>query len=299
MSVARAPKILVTGAAGQLGCELVVALRELGDVVAATRATLDVSDAQSVTSALGSIRPDIIVNAAAFTAVDRAESERAQAFAVNARGPGLLADAAKRSGALLVHYSTDYVFDGAASTPYAESAPVAPLSVYGESKLQGERRIADSGASAIVFRTSWVYALHHANFLTTIRRLATQRDELRIVDDQVGVPNWSRALASATSRVLHLGREALAARAGLYHLSCVGETTWFRFAQAFLRDLPRVRMVPITTAEYPTPARRPRYGVLDTAKFVRTFGFALPDWHDALDACLGGAGGTAVKAPVG
>ena len=284
-----APKIVVTGADGQLGAELVVALRAIGDVVATTRATLDVSNAQSVADAFASIRPDIVVNAAAYTAVDRAETERAQAFAVNANGPGLLADAAKRTGALLVHYSTDYVFDGRASTPYTETATVAPLSVYGESKLEGERRVAASGASALVFRTSWVYALQRTNFLTTIRRLATQRDELRIVDDQVGVPNWSRALASATSRVLRLGRDALAPRAGLYHLSCAGETTWFRFAQAFLHDMPRVRVIPITTAEYPTPARRPAYGVLDTTRFVRTFGFALPDWREALDACLAGA----------
>jgi len=288
MSAASAPKFLVTGADGQLGSELALSLRALGEVVAATRAQLDVADAGSVRSAFDAIRPDVVVNAAAYTAVDRAESERAQAFAVNATGPGLLSDAASRSGALLVHYSTDYVFDGASSSPYTEGADVAPLSVYGESKLEGERRIASSGATALVFRTSWVYALQHTNFLTTIRRLAAQRDELRIVDDQRGVPNWSRALATATTRVLRRDRAALAPLAGLYHLSCLGETTWYRFAQAFLRDMPQVRLVPITTAEYPTPARRPRYGVLDTTKFVRTFGFALPHWQEALDACLAG-----------
>jgi dTDP-4-dehydrorhamnose reductase len=281
-----APKILVTGAGGQLGAELVTSLRAVGDVVATTRASLDVSDADAVAGAFASIRPDIVVNAAAYTAVDRAETERARAFAVNADGPGFLAEASQRTGAMLVHYSTDYVFDGAASAPYEETTQVAPLSVYGESKLEGERRVAASGASALVFRTSWVYALEHANFLTTIRRLATQRDELRIVDDQIGVPNWSRALARATARVLGLDRDELAARTGLYHLTCAGETTWFRFAEAFLRDMPRVRLVAITTAEYPTPARRPRYGVLDTTKFVRAFGFALPDWRDTLKACL-------------
>ena len=293
MSGKTTPRIVITGADGQLGADLVAVLQDIGEVVATTRASLDVSIAKSIAAAFSSMRPDVVVNAAAYTAVDRAETERALAFAVNADGPGLLADAAKRAGAMLVHYSTDYVFDGRGSAPYTESAPVAPLSVYGESKLEGERRVVASGATALVFRTSWVYALNRANFLTTIRSLATQRDELRIVDDQVGVPNWTRALASATSRVLRLGRETLESRAGLYHLSCRGETTWFRFAQAFLRDMPQVRVVPITTAEYPTPARRPAYGVLDTTKFVRTFGFALPDWREALDACLAGAGAQA------
>ena len=183
--------------------------------------------------AFASIRPDIVVNAAAYTAVDRAETERARAFAVNADGPGLLAEAAKRAGAMLVHYSTDYVFDGAAAAPYAETAPVAPLSVYGESKLEGERRVAAIGASALVFRTSWVYALERTNFLTTIRRLATQRDELRIVDDQIGVPNWSRALARATARVLGLDRGRARFARGALSSVLAGETTWFRVRAGF------------------------------------------------------------------
>ena len=218
--------------------------------------------------------------------VDRAESERAQAFAINAVAPGVLAEAAKRAGALLVHYSTDYVFDGCSRVPYSEDSPTSPLSVYGASKLEGEQRVAASGAQALVFRTSWIYGLRGSNFLMTIRRLAAARDELRIVDDQVGVPNWSRALARATLRVLQLGRETLAERCGLYHLSCGGEATWYRFAQAFLRDTKGLRVLPIATADYPTPARRPQYGVLDTTKFRQTFGFALPDWRAALDECL-------------
>ena len=278
--------ILVTGANGQLGAELVTMLRSLGNVVAAGHQRLDIGDVQAVEAAFREIRPSIVVNAAAYTAVDRAEAEREQAFAVNAVAPGVLAAAAKRAGALLVHYSTDYVFDGESRVPYAEDAPTSPLSAYGASKLEGEQRIADSGAQALVFRTSWVYGLRGANFLTTIRRLAAERDELRIVDDQIGVPNWSRALARATRRVLALGRESLSGRAGLYHLSCGGETTWYRFAQAFLGDAPGPRLLPIATTDYPTPARRPRYGVLDTAKFRKAFGFSLPDWRTVLDECL-------------
>ena len=231
------------------------------------------------------VAPAIIVNAGAYTAVDAAEKERDLAYAVNARAPGVLADAAKRCGAVLVHYSPDYVFDGSATVPYTEDAPVAPLSVYGASKLEGERAIEASGATALVFRTSWVYALRGRNFLLTIRRLAAERDELRIVDDQVGVPNWCRTLARATARIVASGASAMAERRGLYHLSCTGRATWFEFARAILGNVPHPTLVPIATRDYPTPARRPAFGVLDTARFERTFGFALPAWRDALQEC--------------
>ena len=280
------PVILVTGANGQLGGELVPLLRSVGTVVAADRNTLDIGNADAVSGMLRDLRPSIVVNTAAYTAVDRAESDRERAFAINAVAPGVLAECSKRVGALFVHYSSDYVFDGRSRVPYTEEASPAPLSVYGASKLEGEQRIAASGVQALVFRTSWVYGLRGANFLVTIRRLAAERDELRIVDDQVGVPNWSRALARATRSVLELGREALVERVGLYHLSCAGEATWYRFAQAFVGDTPRARLLPIATSDYPTPARRPAYGVLDTRKFARTFGFALPEWRAALDECL-------------
>ena len=198
----------------------------------------------------------------------------------------MLADEAKRIGAVLVHYSTDYVFDGAASAPYDEDAPVRPLSSYGRSKLEGERAVAASGARALVFRTSWVYGRRGKNFLVTMQRLARERPEIRVVDDQTGVPNWCRDLARGTTRIAARGLPWLAERSGLYHMSATGATTWYGFARAILADLPSVRVVPITTADYPTPARRPAYGVLGTAKFERTFGFALPAWRESLAECL-------------
>jgi dTDP-4-dehydrorhamnose reductase len=287
--------ILVTGAAGQVGFELVPLLRPFGTVVAMDRAALDLADADAIVARVRETRPTLIVNAGAYTSVDLAEKEREQAYAINGRAPGVLAEEAKRAGAVLIHFSTDYVFDGSADTPYTEDAPTAPLSVYGASKLEGERAVAASGADALVLRTSWVYGLRGRNFLLTIRRLAAERDELRIVDDQVGVPNWSRTLAQATARVVASGRAALAERRGLYHLSCTGSATWFAFAKAIVGDASHPRMTPIATADYPTPARRPAYGVLDTARFRRTFGFALPDWREALAQCLASPAGPATE----
>jgi dTDP-4-dehydrorhamnose reductase len=280
------PKILVTGANGQVGAELAAQMRALGDVTAVDRATLDLADPDAIVAAVRALKPDLIVNAAAYTAVDRAETERDLAYAVNATAPGILAAEAKRLSAVLIHYSTDYVFDGAARTPYAEEAAVAPLGVYGASKLAGEQAVAAAGAHALTLRTSWVYGLRGSNFLLTIRRLAATRDELRIVADQTGVPNWCRQLAVATARIVAAGLPALAGRAGVYHLSSTGQATWFDFARAIVGDVPVPRVVPITTAEYPLPARRPAYGVLATAKFERTFGFSLPPWRDALAACV-------------
>ena len=280
------PTILVTGAAGQLGSELAAALAAHGAVVACDRATLDLANASRIVEVVREVSPQLIVNAGAYTAVDRAEAERELAFAVNARAPGILAEEARRSGAVLIHYSTDYVFDGTARQPYDEAAAAGPQNVYGESKLEGERAVAASAAQALTFRTSWVYSLHGKNFLTTIRRLAAERDELRIVADQVGVPNWSRGLAAATATLVGRGLAYLAGRAGLYHLSAQGAATWFEFAQAIVGYTGHPRVMPITTAEYPTPARRPAYGVLDTRRFAAAFGFSLPHWREQLDACL-------------
>ena len=282
----RRPTFLVTGANGQLGFELARLLPPLGDVVAADRSRLDLADADAVVAAVRGSKPDVIVNAGAYTAVDLAEKELDRAAAVNARAPGILAEEAKRIGAVLIHYSTDYVFDGARTSPYPESAPTAPLNVYGATKLDGERAIGAVGGVALVFRTSWVYGLRGKNFLLTIRRLAAERDELRIVADQIGVPNWCRTLAEATAQIAGAGPAPLADRAGLYHLSATGAASWHDFARAIVGDVATPRIVPIATAEYPLPACRPTYGVLDTARFESTFGFALPDWRDVLARCL-------------
>jgi dTDP-4-dehydrorhamnose reductase len=282
---AAGPRILLTGAAGQLGRELAALLPACGTLIACDRAALDLADAAAVARVVRGTAPQFIVNAAAYTAVDRAETERELAFAINERAPGVLAAEARSLGAVLIHYSTDYVFDGARSGPYDEDAHAAPLNVYGASKLAGERAIAASGARALTLRTSWVYARHGQNFLRTMQRLATQRDERRVVAHQTAVPNWARAIARATATLIGRGSDYLAERAALYHLSASGSTTWYGFARMILRDQ-AVRVTPIATAEYPTPARRPAYGVLDSSRFARTFGFALPDWETLLQQCL-------------
>ncbi|HEY8622839.1 MAG TPA: dTDP-4-dehydrorhamnose reductase [Casimicrobiaceae bacterium] len=280
------PTILLIGSAGQLGFELARVLPAHGQVVALDRAALDLADADAVIAAVRSARPRLIVNAAAYTAVDRAESEPGQADAINARAPGILAEEAKRAGALFIHYSTDYVFDGAATAPYDEQATPNPINAYGHSKLGGERAIAAVGGANLVLRTSWVYGLRGQNFLTTMRRLAAGREELRVVADQWGTPNWTRSLADATAVLVGRGSADLAERAGLYHLSGSGSVSWFDFARAIFAGADRPRVAPITSAEYPTAARRPRSSVLASGKFADTFGFALPPWDEMLHACM-------------
>jgi dTDP-4-dehydrorhamnose reductase len=287
-------RILLTGVQGQVGYELQRLLAVHGEVLATDRTQLDMADADALVASVRAHAPALIVNAAAYTAVDKAETEPELAHAINARAPGILAEEARRCGALLVHYSTDYVFDGTSTTPYTEDAPTQPLGVYGASKLAGERAIAASGADALVFRTSWVYGLRGRNFLLTMQKLAAERDELRVVADQHGTPNWSRTLARTTATLVARGLPWLRERAGLYHLSSTGATTWFAFARAIvdgsLDEARRPRMVPIATADYPTRARRPSSSVLSTARFERTFGFALPPWQAALDEALSGSG---------
>jgi dTDP-4-dehydrorhamnose reductase len=280
------PTILVTGAGGQIGFELARLLAPHGEVIATDHVSLDLADPDAIVAAVRGAKPALVINAGAYTAVDRAETETALARAVNGRAPGVLADEAKRLGAVLIHYSTDYVFDGTRTTPYPEEAATAPLNVYGATKLEGERAIAASGAHALIFRTSWVYGLRGKNFLLTVRRLAAERDQLSIVADQIGVPNWSRALAEATVRVVSTGLPAMAERAGLYNLSATGRASWHDFARAIVGDAERPRIVPIATSEYPTPAQRPAFGVLATQRFEATFGFGLPEWREVLAGCV-------------
>lgn len=280
------PTILVAGARGQIGSEVAAAVAPHGKVVALDRSALDLRDADTIARAVRAVAPTIIVNAAAYTAVDRAESEPDVAFAVNATGAGVLAEEARRANAVLIHYSTDYVFDGERTTPYDEDAPADPLNVYGRSKLAGERAIAASGADAVILRTGWVYGLHGTNFLLTIRRLAAERDELRIVADQTGTPNWARSIAEATAALIARGAPDLVERKGLYHVSAAGSATWFDFACAIVGDAKSPRVVPIRASEHPSPARRPAYGVLSTERFTRTFGIRLPDWRTLLQRCV-------------
>jgi len=289
----RRPTILVTGSTGQLGFELARLLPPCGNVIAADRVRLDLADPDAIVAAVRGAKPDLIFNAGAYTAVYLAEKETDDAAAVNARAPGILAEEAKRIGAGLIHYSTDYVFDGTRTTPYPETAPTSPLNVYGATKLEGERAIAAVGGNALVFRTSWVYGMRGRNFLLTIRKLAAERDELRIVSDQIGVPNWCRSLAEATVKIAGERPSALADNAGVYHLSATGAASWYDFARAIVGDVATPRVVPIATADYPLPARRPAYGVLDTALFQATFGFALPGWGDEIARCLATANDSA------
>ncbi len=286
-------KILLIGGQGQVGWELQRTLAPLGTVYAPARTELDLADADALRQAVRQAGPDLIVNAAAYTAVDQAERERDLAFRINGDAPGILAEEARRIDAAIVHYSTDYVFDGAKGAPYEEIDAPRPLNAYGESKLAGERAVAASGAAHLILRTSWVYGVRGKNFLLTMRRLGQERDELRVVDDQVGAPTWSRLIAEATASVLahclHKGSVApvLAERGGLYHLSCAGQVSWHGFARAIVATLPKPpRVTPIATQDYPTPAARPAYSVLSNGKLARAFGLVLPDWRRALALCL-------------
>ena len=274
-------RILLTGRNGQVGWELEGSLAAVGEVTALGRGELDLCDEASIRRVTRAAAPDVIVNAAAYTTVDRAESERALAHAVNGAAPGMLADEARRSGALLIHYSTDYVFDGENRTPYREDDTPNPVSEYGRSKLEGEQAIERSGCRHVILRTCWVYAARGNNFVRTILRLARERGELSVVGDQTGSPTAAHEIAAATAALLAQGAPA----DGIYHLSAAGETTWHEFALAILsltgQGQTKVRR--ITTAEYPTVAQRPRYSVLSNETIRNATGIALADWRAPLE----------------
>jgi dTDP-4-dehydrorhamnose reductase len=288
-----APRILLLGSAGQLGVELKKSFAGVGPITAVNRSSLDLRDQEQIRAVVRSVRPALILNAAAYTAVDRAESEPQLAQAINADAPRVLAEEALKLDALLVHYSTDYIFDGSKSSPWIETDAPNPLNVYGASKLAGERAIQSVGGRFLIFRTSWVYGPHGNNFLLTMLRLARERDRLSIVDDQVGAPTTSIELARATHAVVMsilTGRFADARHwAGLYHMTCAGSTSWFGFAQAiFARaaatlGIKAPELTPIPTTAYPTPAARPRNSVLSNEKLRARFGVEPPSWQSSLE----------------
>ena len=285
-------KILVTGCHGQVGHALTQHLQGLGEIHALGREQLDLSRAESIRAVMQSLRPAMVINAAAYTAVDQAESEEALALRINAEAPGIFAEEAVKIGASLIHYSTDYVFDGSKQGAWTENDPVSPLSAYGRSKLAGERAIAATGVPHLILRTSWVYGLHGKNFLLTMLRLAQSRDSLSIVDDQIGAPTWSHTIAEATANIVkNFPRaEQIEELSGIYHLCASGHTSWYGFAQAIFSH-PAVHQRPalqaITTAQYPTPAQRPANSTMNTEKFRQCFG-ELPSWQEALQHCLEG-----------
>ena len=274
-------RILLTGRNGQVGWELERALPALGEVIATGRATLDLADFDAIRRLVREAKPDAIVNAAAYTAVDKAESEPDIAMRINGEAPGVLANEAKRLGALLVHYSTDYVFDGTLERPYREDDAPNPINAYGASKLAGERAIRSSGCRHLIFRTSWVYGPRGSNFYRTIARAARERPELRVIDDQFGAPTSCGAIARATASVLETSLRSPSAATGMFHLTAGGETTWHGFASAIVaREGLNTVVTAIRSAEYPTAARRPRNSRLDNARLHSMFGVALPEWRD-------------------
>ena len=275
-------RILLTGRNGQVGWELAGALAPIGEVVALDRASLDLGDADAIRRVVREVRPDVLVNDAAYTAVDRAESEAEIANRVNGVAPGILAEEARQLGALLIHYSTDYVFDGEKDAPYTEEDRPNPLSTYGHSKLAGEIAIQASGCRHAILRTSWVYSSRGANFLRTILRLARERPELRVVDDQFGAPTSAIAIARATAAILRNPCSD-----GLFHMSAGGSTSWHGFAQAILEhESPSTRLLPIPSKDYPSAARRPRNSLLDNSRLQQRFGIVLDDWRTQLAEVL-------------
>lgn len=289
------PRILLIGATGQVGWELMRTLAPLGEVAAASICgtygpLVDLADPAALERLIADAEPRLIVNAAAYTAVDKAESEPELARLINADACGVIGGQARRLGAGVLHYSTDFVFAGDGDSPYREEDPTGPLGVYGATKLDGEGQLLDSGAAAVVLRTSWVYGARGQNFLRTMQRLFRERDRVNVVDDQVGAPTWSRMLAEVSAQILArslTGDLDLDQVRGVYHCSGAGQTSWYGFARAVWEaGVYSAKLAPIPSSAYPTPARRPAYSVLDNQRFQETFGLTLPDWQHSLAQCL-------------
>ncbi len=290
-------KIVIIGGNGQVGWDLQRSMATSGNVIIANRQSaaypIDLAKPDSITATLSTIKPDIIINAAAYTAVDKAESEVELARKINAIAPALLAEQANNLNALLVHYSTDYVFNGESSIPYTEESKTEPINVYGQTKLEGDQAIQHIANNYLIFRTSWVYTNRANNFLVTILNLAKQKKELNIIDDQTGSPTWSRLIADVTARAIYakcnFDKES---GNGLYNLSSLGETSWYGFAKEIIKYAGLEKDIvinPIPTSDYPTPATRPKYVVLSNKKLDTTFSLALPDWNEALKLCMVGS----------
>jgi dTDP-4-dehydrorhamnose reductase len=286
-------KILICGQQGQVAQALQATLSGVGTLVVLGRDRLDLARPEHIRQQVRHIAPDLIINAAAHTAVDLAESEPELAFAINASGPGVLAEEAALLGAPLIHYSTDYVFDGSKPAPYNEADTPNPLGVYGKSKLAGEQAIAAAHAQHLILRTSWVYSNHGRNFLLTMQRLLQEKPELRVVADQIGAPTWAGSIARSTLALIERWQAGHAGAWGTYHLTNQGETSWFGFAQAIgnaLREQgkPCAALLPIPSSDYPTPAARPSNSRLDCSRLQREWGVSQPDWQTALRECLAG-----------
>jgi len=292
-------KILLTGKTGQVGYQLERSLQGLGEVVALNSTQMNLEQLDQVREVIRRVKPDLIVNPAAYTAVDLAEREPDLAMRINGEAPGVMAEEAKSLGAAMIHYSTDYVFDGSRQGAYTEDDIPNPLNVYGSSKLAGERAVQAAGIPHLILRTSWVYGMHGKNFLRTVMRLAQERDELRIVADQFGAPTWSRTIADTTAHIVArlqasvsgqnavVVRDAWEQRSGVYHLTAQGHTTWYGFTKAILNHssvLKKPLVTPIKSAEYPVPARRPANSVLSCERLTATF-CGLPEWEKALGLC--------------
>jgi dTDP-4-dehydrorhamnose reductase len=285
-------RVLILGSGGQLGTELVRAAPPAAEPIAYSRYEVDVTDEDALRVAVRSARPHYILNAAAYTAVDRAESEPAIAYAANTFGPRILAEECRALNAWLIHFSTDYVFDGSGTTPWKESDPTGPLNVYGRTKLEGEMAITAAGCRHLIFRTSWVYAAHGNNFLRTMIRLSRERSQLRIVNDQLGAPTSANEIARAVWKALGRinGKAGTAVEPGIYHMTCEGIASWYDFARAIFAKLegriPVPEILPIASAEFPTPAIRPHNSALNCEKLARIFGVRLAPWQNALEEVI-------------